>query len=165
MRGNESHQRTLHEYESPIANIASMMANQNRDPKKRKEPYKLEHFCLYKPKEEQNLPKYVYGSAAIEAINNGLYPSWALFCYKELAASAHDSYKPSNCIAVSEDAILLHPTVESDGIRGLLIAMESAGGQKRTLVDAKGTSYYVTIPPIGTKMEAAENVKLFNVLH
>ena len=152
----------MHENETPIASLAALQANAKRDVKKRKEPYTLEQFCLYKPKEEKNLPRYVYGSAAIKAIDEGLYPSWALFCFKALAESAQASYVPGNAIAVAEDAIILHPVVEQDGVRGLLIAQESAGGQKRVFTDSKGVTYMLNVPPIGTKIEAAENVKLFN---
>ena len=161
MRGGESRKLSLHEIERPVASLAALMANQSRDAKKKKEPYTLDQFCLYKPREAQNLPKYVYGSAAVQAIEKGLFPNWGLFCYKELAASASASYKPRNSIAVSDDAIILHPTVEEDGVRGLLIALESAGGMHRTFVDEKGQEYELAVPPIGTKVEAAENVKLF----
>lgn len=165
IRGNESRQRTLHENEGPIASLAALTANQQRDVKKRKEPYSLNDFCLYKPKEEKNLPRYVYGSAALKAISEGMYPSWALFCYKELAESAQAGYVPGNAIAVAHDAIILHPTVEPDGIRGLLIAQEAAGGQIREFIDSKGDVHRLTVPPVGTKIEAAENIKLFTAHH
>lgn len=161
MKGSKIRQQQLFEYERPIASIAALFANSKRDPKKRKEPYGMDQFCLYKPKEAMNIPAYVYGSAALVAIEKQLFPHWGLFCYKELAASANPDYVPGISIALCDDAFILHPTIEDDGVRGLLVAMESAGGQFRTITDDNGVEYKVTIPPVETKFVAIENAKLY----
>ena len=140
--------------------ISSILANHNRNPKKTKESYTLEQFCLYKPKAQQDLPDYVYGSAAVAAIERGLLPSWALFCYKSLATSASEQYEPQVSIMVAEDALLLHPTKTEDGYKGMLIAMESASKQKRKFKIEGGETVTLTVPEIETKVIAMENVAL-----
>ena len=161
IKGVANKQETLHEMERPIANLSAMYVNSKRDTKKTKEPYPMESFCLYRPPEKLNLPKYVYGSAARDAIEKGLYPHWALFCYKDLVSTADKQYRPAVTIAVCDDAVLIHPTKEDDGLRGLMIAQESAGGQIRLLTNDKGEQFEVIIPPVATKVVAVENSKLY----
>lgn len=151
---------TLFEEERPVAALQAMIANQNRDVKKKKEPWTLDQFCLYKPREAEDLPKYVFGSAALVALQRGLFPNWALFCYKSLASAANDDYKPRISILVSEDAILLHPTKSADGYSGMLVAAESCANQLRTMTDDEGNIVQLRMPPIPTKYIAEENVHL-----
>lgn len=158
--GSKHRQLNLHEMERPVAMVASLLANQNRNTKKKAEPYTLDEFCLYKPLEQRDLPGYVYGSAAVAAIERRLFPSWGLFCYKSLAASANADYRPKNCILVAEDAVLLHPVKRNGEWHGLLIAKESAGGKKRQFSLESGESVWLTVPPIETKVVAMEDVTL-----
>lgn len=129
--GQKSRLRTLHEEERPIASLAALTANMNRDPKKQKKPFELKQFCLYQLDEDKNLPSYVYGSAAISAHKLGLLPNWALFCFKDLSSTASKDYVPSNPILLANDALLLHPVRSGKGWKGLLIAEESASGKVR----------------------------------
>lgn len=161
MMGQHHRELTLHEEERPVALLASLMANQNRNTKKQREPYKLDQFCLYKPREQQEIPAYVYGSAAVAAIKRGLLPSWALFCYKQLSAAASNDYEPKVSIMVAEDALILHPIKTEDGWKGMLIAMESAGRQRREFkIEGKEETVWLTVPEIETKMIAVEDVAL-----
>ena len=161
MMGQRSRELSLHEEERPVALLASLTANQNRNPKKQQEAYTLDQFCLYKPREQQDIPDYEYGSAAVAAIKRGLLPSWALFCYKSLAAAASDQYEPTVSIMVSQDALLLHPIRTEDGWKGMLIAMESASRQRREFkIEGKEETVWLTVPEIETKMVAVENVAL-----
>lgn len=140
--------------------LTSLTANMNRDPKKQKKPYTLDQFCLYQPEEERNIPSYKYGSAALSAHSKGMLPTWALFCFKELKASASLTYKPSNPVLLAEDALLLHPVKTEAGWRGLLIACESASQKIREFRDAEGKTYSLAVPVIETKYVAYENVVL-----
>tara|TARA_Y100000004_G_scaffold197209_1_gene270407 strand:- start:552 stop:1151 length:600 start_codon:yes stop_codon:yes gene_type:complete len=160
MMGQRNRELTLHETERPTALVASVIANQNRNPKKQKEAYTLDQFCVYKPREQQTIPEYMYGSAAVAAIKRGLLPAWALFCYKALAAAASDDYVPKVSIMVAEDALILHPTKTEDGYKGMLIAMESAGRQKREFTIEGGETVWLTVPEIETKVVAVEDVAL-----
>lgn len=153
-------QRELYEYELPIAQQSSLLANQSRDPKKQKTPYKMTDFSLYMPVEDRNLASSRYASAALEMIKQGTYPSWALFCYKDLVACADKNYKPGVLALQCKDAMLLHPERTAIGMEGMLIACESASGQARTMVDEHGNSYNVLIPEINTKYIAEEGVIL-----
>jgi len=160
MMGRRHREMTLHEEERPIALLTSTLANQNRNPKKQKEPFKLDQFCLYKPREQQEIPSYVYGSAAVTAIKRGIMPSWALFCYRQLASAASPDYEPRNAIMVAKDALLLHPIKTEDGWKGMLIALESSGKQRREFKMEDGSSIWLTVPEIETKMIAVEDVAL-----
>ena len=163
MKGTDSHKATLHEYESPIALQSSLIANQNRDTKRKKEPYKMEDFSLYKPTVPGVLPRYTFGSAAAVAIQKGLMPPWALFCYKDLASAANADYVPAVSIFVSPHAVLLHPVrgPKGRGWTGMLIAQEDASNKAFTFVDDNGDKYELVVPEIRTKVIAEENVTLF----
>lgn len=159
-KGGESHQRSLYENERPIASLAALTANINRDSKKQKEPYSLTQFCLYQPKDDQDLPSRIYGSAALSAHSIGMLPNWSFFCFKQLASSADKDYKPSNPVLLAEDALLLHPVRMGNSWKGMLIAQESASGKIRTFRDKDGKTYTLAVPIVETKFVAIENAVL-----
>ncbi len=158
-KSQKIYHRRLHEAEIPTALQTSVIANQNRDPKKQK-PFGYEDFSVYKPKEDLDLPEGRYGAAMLEAIRLELIPSWALFCYKELASSAKPDYAPSNPILVSCDAVLLHPSPVPGGYEGLLIAREAAGNKCVLFKDCDGTEIRLNVPHVSTKVVALEDVTL-----
>ena len=134
-----------------------MQANQNRDKKKQPQGYTYLDFSFYKPQDSGERPDGHNGAAYLELIRLNLLPSWALFCYKELAPSASVDYIPGEPALIAEDAILLHPEQKPGGYSGLLIAMESAGDQVRTFTSTKGTEVVLRVPFIETKVVAREN--------
>jgi hypothetical protein len=95
------------------------------------------------------------------AVKQGRFPTWALFCFKELSGQAKKGYTPSMAALVCEDAILLHPVSSPDGYKGLLIARESASLKTRTFTDDRGKTYSLNLPEIVTKVIAQEDVTLF----
>lgn len=159
-----AHSRVMSEelanYERPIATQTALLANQNRDPKKQRKPFDPRDFSYYLPRDERNLPTDVYGSAAMLMVRAGRFPSWALFCYKDLAASATEDYIPAMCALVSKDAILLHPVRTNNGWKGMLIAQESASESRRVFTDDEGHEYTLSVPFIETKFVAKEGVEL-----
>ena len=158
--GTKAYQTKLHDAERPIALNTMMIASQGQDPKKSK-PLKYTDFSFYKPTADGDRPDYVYGSAYVALIQSNRLPAWALFCYKELSASANAGYEPAEAAFIAEDAILLHPTKEgTNTYEGLLIAMESASEQRRTFVDSNGQEITLTVPYIETKFVAKEDVVL-----
>tara|TARA_B100001173_G_scaffold308276_1_gene318249 strand:- start:489 stop:1064 length:576 start_codon:yes stop_codon:yes gene_type:complete len=159
--GSKARQETLYQNELPIAQQSAIIANQNRDKKRKIEPYSAKDFCLYKPAERSDAPSSVYGSAAIAMVENGTFPSWALFCFKELLAIADESYKPFVTALVSPDAILLHPSKIEGGYRGMLIAREAASNQLVEFKHPDGSTVILTMPPVVTKVIAEEGVTLF----
>jgi len=153
-------QYDLFDMERPIAQQTAIIANQNRDPKKQKKGFTFEDFSFYMPREERNLPNGAYGSAALAAIKGGRYPSWALFCYRDLISGADQSYVPAESILVASDAVLLHPIKHGAGWKGMLIAQESASEQKRVFEDSQGNCWTLTVPFVETKIVAIEDVTL-----
>jgi len=149
----------LHEIERPTAMLSSIYANSQRDPKKSKGFTYLD-FSFYKPLNDGDTPQSHYGAAYLELLRVKKLPSWALFCYKAFSASAATDYTPSEPGFIAEDAILLHPERVGKEYKGLLIALESASDQRRVFIDKDGNEIRLTVPFIGTKVVAEENVIL-----
>lgn len=153
-------QEHLHNYERPISLLAYQNAEINRDRKKQRTPHKLEEFYFYANKELENLPEPKYGAAAMEMIKRKMFPSWALFVYKELKERAGDALPPELLCVQCEDAIILAPSIEEMTIRGMLIASETASGAQRTMTSPCGLEVDVSLPILGGKYEATEDVEL-----
>lgn len=159
-RAKKAYQLELHAAERPVALNTQLLANLNRDSKKQKKPIPLEEFFLYQPREERDLPSGSAGAAAMELIKQRVFPSWALFCYKELAAGA--APEPPTVLAfISKAAILLAPQrTASGGYKGLLIALEEGGDRWTTMESPCGKQVQLFIPPIPTKVVAEDSVTL-----
>ena len=159
-QGTKQYQAKLHDFERPIALNTTVIASQNRDPKKGKMPTYTD-FSFYKPVEDGDRPDYVYGSAYMVLVREKRLPAWALFCFKALSASANPGYEPEEAALIAQDAILLHPRkVGNNSYEGLLIATESASEQRREFVDKKGQTFTLRLPYVGTKFIAEEDVIL-----
>lgn len=149
-----------HMNELPIAHSMALTANLNRDTKKRSKPFTTQEFCMFTPPELKNTAKTRYANAAMALIRARQFPSWALFCYKDLTANANDTPAPDLLSFQAEDVILLAPEVDGSGFSGLLIALESASGQVREMHAADGSMIKVEIPIITTKVIARDEVHL-----
>lgn len=160
IHGTDLYRERLHDSERPTAMVSSILANQNRDPKKSKKAPSWEDFSFYRPRNGTSSVSYVYGSAMLEMAKKRQLPSWALFCFKEVTATASAAYTPSLCAFVAEDAMLLHPVKVGNGWEGMLIALESASEQQRTFVDDEGTKLVLRVPHVHTKVICQEDVIL-----
>lgn len=138
----------------------ALHANLNRDPKKRKKPFTPEDYYLYQPRDEQSLPAGRAGAAAMELIKRRQFPSWALFCYKELSISAANEEPPSLLALFSQNAILLAPFKVAGGFKGMLIATEEASDRWVEFTMADGTTKELFVPVVPTKFIAEDNVTL-----
>lgn len=156
-RGLKIYHQRLHDQERPIALLSSMQANQNRDKKKQPKAYTYLDFSFYKPQHDGETPDGHNGAAYLELIRLKLLPSWALFCFKEIAAAAAPGYVPGEPGLIAEDAVLLHPEARPDGYVGLLIAAESASDQLRTFTSTKGVEITLRVPYVDSKFIAREN--------
>lgn len=154
----------LHLDEKPVALLSSVLANVNRDTKKKKEPYNLDDFCIYTPYEELNIPSSVYGSAAMELIRLNLLPAWALFVFKDLKAAAKGP-PPKMLCYYCEDAIILAPLIIEQSIRGMFILRESAYGKVRKLVSPCGDNIEARMPAMTGKVCAEENADAMITRH
>lgn len=161
INGVKAEKERLYQYELPIAQQTALLANQNRDTKRKPEPYKFSDFSFFKHAEDGDKPSSYYGSAALAMIKEKRFPSWALFCFKELSEIADHSYVPAVTGFLCEDALLLHPVKTNNGYKGLLIAKESAGDQMRDFVDNKGKKVSLFVPLIKAKISAEEDVILY----
>lgn len=155
-----SQRMEMHMRELPIAHSMALTANLNRDTKKRSKPYTTQEFCMFTPPELKNTARSRYANAAMALIRAGQFPSWALFCYKDLTANANDNPAPDILCFQSHDAILLAPEIDGSGFEGLLIALESASAQIREMRAPDGSTIKVEIPVITTKVIARDQVHL-----
>ena len=160
MRGSKLRSATLYDYERPIAQQSAILANQQRDPKKQRKPYTMDDFALYRPVDADGTPDGAYGSAMVALVKAKKCPPWALFCYKELVAAADPDYVPTQPALVADGAVLLHPVSTKEGYRGLLIAMEQAGGERLEFTSLSGEVVMLNVPVIDTKVVAEEDVVL-----
>lgn len=154
-----------HRNELPIAQLTALQANLSKDPKKGKN-LEIKDFCFFMPREDEDLPNGRFGAAAIKLIERGMFPSWALFCYSQLASGATEGYTPAQLAWMSDDAILLHPVPGKSpmAVQGMLIARESAGGKTLEFTSEKGETIMLTVPPIKTKIVAEENATLYKAV-
>lgn len=158
-RAADMRHKSLHEAERPVAMLSSLYANSKRDQRKTK-PVSYLDFSFYKPLDDGQIPQAHYGAAYLELLKAKRLPAWALFCYKDFAASADPSYVPTESGLVAEDAILLHPEAVGRGYQGLLIAQESAGGRYRVFRNAKGDETRLLVPDVDSKVVAREDAFL-----
>lgn len=157
--GLKKRQKELHEEEAPVSLLSSLFANQNRDPKKKKKPYTMEDFFLYQPKEDQNVPTFKYGAAAMRLIEMGLFPRWGLFVYKDLKHSA--AGEPPELLAfIHESAILIAPLIKDGSVRGMLICEDKAFNKVLTMRSPCEKEIEVKIPAFDGSYAAIEDMEL-----
>lgn len=160
-KGVDNYHDDLHNRERPSALLASLFVNSKRDTKKNKS-VGWGDFCFYKPRNDGNSASVENGTAMILLAKKGLLPSWCLFCFKEVTTHNDPTYTPETLALIAEDATLIHPVKEAGGYKGLLIAMESASGQRRVFKSENGETITLTVPSIHTKVVAEEGVTLFS---
>jgi hypothetical protein len=153
------YQKELHANERPIALQSSLIANVNRDSKRQRKPYTAEDFFLYQPRDEQDLPAGRCGAAALALIEQRLFPTWALFCYKELASGASNT-PPALLAFISDTAVLLAPVKTERGYKGMLIAQEAAGECWHKFESPCGRVETLYVPKVPTKIMAQDNMDL-----
>lgn len=155
-RAMKLRRRQLHEEERPMALLTSLTANINRSQKKK--AYDMSEFFMYPDPVDVNAPAGRYGAAYLHLIENHALPSWALFCYKEVAKAPSASVPPVPAL-FSEFAILLAPRVTPNGYTGLLIALEAAEGPQE-FTSPCGIRETLVVPRIHTKAVAGEDITL-----
>jgi len=148
----------LHKYELPIALNTAVYANSQRDPKSSKKPLSPLDFSMYKPIDAEG-PSGYYGACYMHLVEKKELPSWALFCFKQVASSARGTAGGRYAL-FAEDAILVGPRNTENGVKGFLIALESSSESVRTFSDPQGNFYTLQMPPIQTKVVAEEDVTL-----
>lgn len=157
-QGFKQMMKMLHMEEAPIALQTSILANTHRDPKKKKEGYKMDDFFVYQTKEEMNIPTSRFGAAALELVRRNLLPRWALFVYKDLSAAAEGA-PPSVLAYQAEDVIILAPLLAAGDVRGMIICLESSYGEERTLTSKDGQSIKIMIPRYKGKVYADDEFR------
>jgi hypothetical protein len=140
--------------------LAFQNAELNRDKKKRNRPYKPDEFYFYQTEDDRNLPEPKYGAAAYALIEKGLFPSWALFVYKDLKERAGNAMAPELLCFSCENAIILAPSVEDGKISGMLIAGNECSGKVLEMSSPCGKKVTVRMPPINGRYIADEDAEI-----
>lgn len=158
-----AHQRQeeLHDLERPVATLASLTANANRDSKKQPKPYGAEDFYWYETAQPGKYPGARYGAAALEMARQGLLPRWALFAYKDLKVNAHDAKPPEPLFLGHEDAIILGPVFMDGTVEGMLLANSNASEKTLEMsVPGDDRIVRVVIPKVTSAVVATEGISL-----
>ncbi len=110
--------------EMPVAQLAALMANINRDPKKGK-PFSLQDFQLFAQEQraERRLSAEV-AAVALALMHEDKAPPLLVSCWNEVLASANDGTRMPEVRALHSDdhaVWVLAPTWEATGVRGGLV--------------------------------------------
>lgn len=132
----------------------------NRDKKKRRKPFSPDEFYYYQDLELRDLPEPKYGAAAKALIDRGLFPSWALFAYKDLQTRAGDALPPEFLCLQCEDAIILAPDIDGVVVTGMLLASGTASGQLREMRSPCGREVTIRLPELNGKFVADEEAEM-----
>jgi hypothetical protein len=135
-------------------------AESNRDRKKNKRPFLIEDFCMYGDPEETKAPAARYGAAAIALVEMGLFPSWALFVYKDLKTNAAKAMAPELLALIGDSVIILAPSVGEGQCSGMLIASMEASNSTVEVFSPCGKSLTVRIPKFAESVYALEDASL-----
>lgn len=149
----------LHENEQPLALQTCQQANINRDPKKQRKAFTMDDFYLFQPRDMANTPSERYGAAAIHLAKQGLFPSFALFCFKELKQGAGGIVPPLVAFQGS-GAILLAPQRTELGWKGMLIASAEAADSDVVMTSPCGREVTLHIPVLEGQVAAEEGIEL-----
>lgn len=149
----------MHQLEAPTALQTSLMANINRDPKKAKRPFAMEDFCFFLSNEDRNIPSAEFGAAAMALIQKKIFPHWGLFAYKDLKEAAAGP-PPEVLALMSHDIMVLAPRIVDKDLQGMMIALESASGQLRSLKSPCKKTVLLRVPEFQGKYYCQENVSL-----
>lgn len=142
-----------HRNELITAQLISLTANINRDPKKTPTPYSLTDFCLFSTpvsKPRVFLPEVASAALSLQAEQR--CPSIILTVWQELMDSLSDRQTPTPGIRAlhnaEENVWVLAPVWEGPHIRGGLVSVHGRISGPLTLrdIDRELNTYKVTIP-------------------
>lgn len=150
----------LHDMERPVAYLAYQNAEINRDKNKRRKPFSPDEFYYYASLEDRDLPEPRYGAAAKALMEREMFPTWALFVYKDLMTRAADALPPEVLCLMCDDVIVLAPSAEDGHVAGMMIAARTASQQVRELKSPCGQFTTVRLPNIEDKFVAIEDAQL-----
>ena len=156
IEGEKIRKRELHELELPVANLTSLMANLNRDPKKNRTPHKLTDFCFFADQKDKNDPDAEPAAAYMKLLDDGAIPGWALFVYPDMKINADKAEVPTPLAAIAKDFILLAPVPKNGGMEGLMLAKSSVSG-KEIEVKIGGHKATIAVPEFEGTVIAKEH--------
>lgn len=157
--GAKQRQSYLHQLEAPVSLLSALFANSNRDTKKQKTPHKMEDFFLYQPADETNTPTGIYGAAAMELIEQRLFPSWAYCFYKDLK-NCSTGNPPELLGLIHKKAIILGPEITRSSVKGMLIMEDVVSEQTIEMQSTLGGTIKVTMPKATIRYSAKEGVEV-----
>lgn len=138
--------------ELPVANLAALMANINRDPKKAK-PFSLYDFAVFheKPKDEGAKLRPEVAAVALALRHEDRAPRSVLAIWDSILAAATESASvPSiRALASSDDRVwILCPQWEGPHVRGGLVCVvgQAHGQIEVNDIDRPLARYQVSVP-------------------
>lgn len=113
--------------ELPVAGLAALFANVNRDPKRRSEPFKPSDFAFYQEREEtaQTFTPEV-AAVALDLRSEDRAPRMLLTVWPQILASSTSATPPEvRALRSDDDAVwVLAPAWEGNNCRGGLVLVQ-----------------------------------------
>lgn len=116
--------------ELPVAQLAALLANVNRDPKKGK-PFSINDFALFGERDKDEEFPADAAAIALELRRDGECPDALIGCWPAVLAAANQNVKlPSVRVLWSDDrsVVVLAPTWEGAHIRGTVVVSGAVSG-------------------------------------
>lgn len=132
-----------HALELPAAQICTITANLNRDPKKQRKPYSVDDFTFFGETEEAK-PEYRAAIAYMTLLARNELPGWALFCHNDFKSGSGKTY-PTDPAMRGEGFLLLAPTENENKIKGLMVAEQRVSG-KQIAVTWESHKMMISVP-------------------
>lgn len=146
--------------ELPVASLAALTANINRDPAKGK-PFAPGDFALFREREEAKATLSPEVAATALALRHEeKLPSIVLCAWSEILASSNETAQPPSVRALRSDderVVVLCPSWEGRNIRGGLVAVRSVSGPVLVRdIDRPLATYLLQVPkrPLAGWLEA-----------
>ena len=128
LKGRELKREEYHSLEMPIANLACLTANINRDTKRQRKPYQVKDFYFFSSKDADNAPDAEPAAAYMALLKSGELPTWTLSIYADMKHGEPEA-APDPVAAFGEHVLILAPKEVNGGLEGLLLASGEAFGQ------------------------------------
>lgn len=158
INGWKLHRQEMHDYELPIANLACLTANINRDTKRQRKPYQLKDFCFFQLDSGDNAPDFAPAAAYMALQKSGKLPTWALFVYSDMRHGDPQA-ATSPLAAIGDGVVVLSPIEKNGGLEGLLLARCNVSG-KRVKVQLGKRRLTLAVPEFAGSYLAREHVYL-----
>ena len=153
----KSERERFHALELPVAQLAAMQANQNRDPKKQRKPYSTLDFCFF-VEDTNSGPDDRAARAYMKLVNDETLPDWAVFCAGDFISGDGKPFHTDPAL-IGDGFMLLAPQEIEGGFTGTMLAQQHLSGKSIVCVYEENR-YRVTVPEFNDFVKAEAGVEI-----